>query len=128
MANFTPLVILPQDIQNDFGAELYSAIPAKMGVFRLVDARRTEGRSFEGQRITVLVVDENGIAMPGIPVAFSYSTADKYTLTQDFDWQPPGPHKAFIVRTGGSGEIDQIQGDSVKQGGAGGDHGLHPDA
>lgn len=117
---YNPLTVLPQDIQNDFGAELYSAIPAKMGVYRLVEARRTEGRSFEGQRITVLVVDENGTALPGIPVAFSYSTADKYTLTQDFDWQPPGPHRAFIVRTGGSGEIDQIQNDPIKAGGSGG--------
>ena len=122
MANFTPLKILPVDIQNDFGAELFSAIPAKMGCYRLVDARRTEGSSYQGQRITVLVIDENGVAIPGIPVGFSYSTADKYTLTTDFDWQPPGPHRAFIARTGGSGEIDMVLGADgvVKSGGAGG--------
>lgn len=120
MANFTPLNVLPVDLQNDFGAEVFSATPTKQGCYRLVDARRTEGRGYQGQRITVLVVDENGVAIPGVPVAFSYSTADKYTLTNDFQWQPPTPRRAFIARTGGSGEIDAIQGDVVKAGGAGG--------
>lgn len=120
MSNYTPLNVLPVEIQNDFGAEVFSATPTKEGCYRLVDARRTEGRGYQGQRITVLVIDENGQPLSGIPVAFSYSTADKYTLTADFAWQPPGPHKAFIVRTGGDGEIDQVQGDAVKAGGAGG--------
>lgn len=117
---YEPLNVLPVDLQNDFGAEVFSATPTKAGCYRLVDARRTEGRGYQGQRITVLVVDENGVAIPGVPVAFSFSTADKYTLTADFQWQPPTPRRAFIARTGGSGEIDQIQGDVVKDGGAGG--------
>lgn len=118
MNNFQPMNVLPVDIQNDFGAEVFSATPTTEGCYRLVAARRTQGNSFEGQRITVLVVDENGVAMPGVPVAFSYSTADKYTLTADFRWQPPTQervgHRAFIVRTGGDGEADQIQGSVVK--------------
>lgn len=115
-----PLTLLPNDIINDFGAEVFSATPTEKGVYRLVDARRTAGSGYQGQRITVLVLDENGVAMPGVPIAFSYSTADHYTLTSDFAWIPPQPYKAFIVRTGGSGEIDMIQGDVIRQGGSGG--------
>lgn len=114
MTDYTPLTLLPNDIQNDFGAELFSATPTTAGVYRLVQARRTQGSGYQGQRITVLVVDENGQALAGVPVAFSYSTADKYTLTSDFAWQPPGPHRAFIARTAGGGEIDMVQGDVVK--------------
>lgn len=120
MTDYNPLVVLPVDLQADFGAELFSATPTTSGVYRLVAARRTQGSGYQGQRITVLVVDENGQALAGVPVAFSYSTADKYTLTSDFAWQPPGPHRAFIARTDGGGQIDQIQGSPVKQGGAGG--------
>jgi hypothetical protein len=58
--------------------------------------------------------------MPGVPVAFSYSTADQYLLTSDFQWTPPVPHRAFIARTEGGGQIDQIQGSGVKQGQPGG--------
>lgn len=112
--NYKPLVLLPNDIQNDWMAEVFSATPTEKGVYRLVGCRRTAGNSFEGQRITVLVVDENGQALPGVPVAFSYSTADKYTLTPDFTWQPPTPQRAFITRTQGSGMADQIQGSVVK--------------
>lgn len=114
MNTHTPLTVLPNDLQADFGAVVYSALPTGAGVYRLVGARRTAGNSFEGQRITVLVVDENGAPMPGVPVAFSYSTAEKYTLTPDFAWQPPTPQRAFITRTQGSGQADQIQGDVVK--------------
>jgi hypothetical protein len=68
----------------------------------------------------VLVLDENGVAMPSVNVAFSYSTADGYTLTDDFLWNPPSPHRAFIVPTAGSGQIDQIQGGGVIFGQSGG--------
>lgn len=114
------LTQLPQDIQRDWNASLIQAQPTPGGAFRLVAARRTEAAGFEAQRVTVLVLDENGIAMPNIPVAFSYSTANFYTLTNDFEWRPPSPQRAFIVRTQGSGQIDQIQGDVVKQGQPGG--------
>lgn len=120
MNSYTPLTVLPPDLQNDFGAVVYSALPTTGGAYRLVAARRTAGNSFEGQRITVLVVDENGAPLPGVPVAFSYSTADRFTLTSDFEWVPPQPFRAFVARTEGSGQIDQIQGDVVKSGGAGG--------
>lgn len=121
MTNYQPLTILPPDIQNDFGAAVVSATPTKLGVYRLVAARRTKPKDFESQRITVRVVDEDGVPMEGIPVAFSYSTApDKYTLTNDFQWQPPPPQRAFLVRTSSAGVIDQIQGDVVKDGQPGG--------
>ncbi len=58
--------------------------------------------------------------MPNIQVAFSYSTAKPYTIGPDFQWSPPTPQRAFIVPTTGAGQIDQIQGDVVKQGEAGG--------
>lgn len=120
MTDYMPLILLPVDIQNDFGAEVFSATPTKEGAYRLVDIRRTEGSGHQGQRITVLVIDENGTALPGIPIAFSFSTATQYTLTADFAWMPPTPRRAFIVRTRGSGEIDQVQGSVVKQGQPGG--------
>jgi len=67
-----------------------------------------------------LVLDENGSPIPGIRVAFSYSTADFYVITPGFLWTPPPPQRAFIVPTLGSGQIDQVQGSSVKQSEAGG--------
>jgi hypothetical protein len=118
--NYEPLNALPIDIQNDFMAAVLPASPTAQGAYHLVDARRTDGRGFQGQRITVLVVDENGVAMPGVPVAFSYSTADQYLLTSDFQWTPPSPYRAFITRTQGGGQCDQIQGSVVKQGQPGG--------
>jgi hypothetical protein len=85
-----------------------------------VNVRRTRPKSFEEQRVIILVVDENGFPMPNTRVAFSYSTADQYVLTPDFLWSPPSPSRAFIVPTAGSGQIDQIQGSGVKQGEPGG--------
>lgn len=116
----TPLTHLPVTIQRDFMATLIPAESTQVGVFHLVEARRTEGNSFEGQRITVLVLDEDGGPLPNIPVAFAYSTAGFYTLTDDFLWRPPAPQRAFIVPTKGSGEIDQIQGGPVNRGEPGG--------
>ncbi len=120
MLNYQPLNVLPQDIQQDWMAQLHKATPTEKGVFRLVAARRTKPKSFEEQRVTVLVVDENGFPIPNIRVAFSYSTADAFTLSGDFLWTPPDPPKAFIVPTSGSGQIDQIQGGGVKKGEPGG--------
>ena len=120
MLNYTPINVLPQDIQRDWRAQLQKAIPTDKGVFRLVNVRRTQPGTFEEQRVIVLVVDENGFPMPNVPVAFSFSTANNYTLSQDFLWTPPAPQKAFIVPTQGSGQIDQIQGSGVKDGQTGG--------
>lgn len=120
MQNYQPFNVLPSDIQRDWLAQLHQATPTAKGVFRLVAARRTLPRSYEEQRIIVLVIDENGFPLPNIPVAFSYSTANFYTLSPDFLWQPPSPQNAFIVPTQGSGQIDQIQGSSVRSGQSGG--------
>jgi hypothetical protein len=120
MQQYMPLNVLPMDIQQDWMATLQKATPTDKGVFRLVNIRRTQPKSFEEQRVIVLVVDENGFPMPNVRVAFSYSTANQYVLTPDFLWSPPPPARAFIVPTAGSGQIDQIQGSAVKQGEPGG--------
>jgi hypothetical protein len=115
MFKYEPLNVLPADIQTDWMAQLHRATPTAEGVFRLVNIRKTEPRSFEEQRVIVLVVDENGFPIPNVTVAFSFSTAEQYTLSPDFLWTPPPPQRAFIVPTEGSGQIDQIQGSPVKQ-------------
>ncbi len=120
MYDYKPLMLLPEDIQHDWGAELHSATPTEKGVFRLVAIRRTAAKTFEEQRIVVLVIDENGLAVPNVRVAFSYSTADRFLVSQDFLWVPPHPHLAFVVPTHGSGEIDQVQSSVVPEGGPGG--------
>lgn len=110
---------LPVDIQRDWMATL-DRHPIEAGHFYLTDIRRTGGRDFQSQRITVIVVDKNGFPMPNVRVAFSYSTANQYFITPDFAWTPPAPPRAFIVPTMGSGQIDMIQGSAVKQGEPGG--------
>jgi hypothetical protein len=120
MMNYAPLNVLPADIQQDWRATLQKATPTAQGIFQLVNIRRTKPKGFEEQRVIVLVVDENGFPLPNIPVAFSYSTADQYVLTPDFQWSPPAPNRAFIVSTTGSGQIDQIQGGGVREGEPGG--------
>lgn len=121
MMNYTPLNVLPADIQQEWMAGLQRQISQQAeGHFYLVNVRRTKPKGFEEQRVIVLVVDENGFPIPNVPVAFSYSTANQYVLTPDFLWSPPSPPRAFIVPTAGSGQIDQIQGSGVKQGEPGG--------
>lgn len=121
MMNYAPLNVLPADVQQDWMAGLQRQISQQAeGHFYLVNIRRTKPKSFEEQRVIVLVVDENGFPIPNVPVAFSYSTADQYVLSPDFLWTPPSPPRAFIVPTAGSGQIDQIQGSGVKQGQPGG--------
>jgi hypothetical protein len=117
---YEPLSVLPLDIQQDWWATLHKAGPTAKGVFRLVGIRRTKPKSFEEQRVIVSVVDENGFPMPNTPVAFSYSTAERYILTADFLWLPPQPARAFVVPTGPDGTIDQIQGSAVREGQPGG--------
>jgi len=111
---------LPIDIQRDWQAELHSATPTEAGAFRLIDIRRTKPKTWMEQRIIVLVVDENGIPMPGVMVAFAYSTAPQYLVDENFKWAPPSPRKAEIYPTRGSGEIEHIQGSVVIEGQAGG--------
>lgn len=119
LQNYQPLTALPQDIQRDWQAQLRQAVPTANGVFRLVAARRTPPKSFEEQRVIVLVIDENGFPIPNVPVAFAYSTANFYPIPPDFSWTPP-MQTAFVVATQGSGQIDQIQGSGVRQGQPGG--------
>jgi|GEM_PF-1196716 len=120
MLNYEQLDVLPQDFQDEWQASLEKATPTEKGVFRLVNIRRTEPRSFEEQRIIVLVIDENGFPLPNVNVAFSFSTAKQYALTGSFLWSPPAPQQAFIVPTQGGGQIDQVQGSAVKEGEPGG--------
>jgi len=118
---YQPINALPMDIQNDWMASLQRQVsPQAEGHFYLVDARRTQPNSFEEQRVVVLVVDENGFPIPDVLVAFSYSTAKQYVLPPGFLWTPPSPPRAFLARTQGSGQIDQIQGSAVKKGEPGG--------
>ncbi|GIK36547.1 MAG: hypothetical protein BroJett011_03800 [Chloroflexota bacterium] len=121
MNTYEPLNILPPNIQQDFRAGIERQVsPLAAGHFYLVAARQTKPKSFEEQRIIVLVVDENGFPMPNVRVAFAYSTApDFHLLTSDFRWVPPA-QRAFIVPTAGSGQIDQIQGSFVNDGQPGG--------
>lgn len=120
MQPYEVLTVLPEEIQTTWLAQLHSATPTTKGVFRLVNIRKSAPESFEGQRIIVLVLDENGFPIPNVPVAFAYSTAKSYTLTSDFLWTPPAPQQAFVVPTQGGGQIDQIQGSPVKDGEPGG--------
>jgi hypothetical protein len=121
MMNYQPINVLPVDIQQDWMATLQRQVSQQAkGHFYLTGVRRTKAKTFEDQRVIVMVVDENGFPMPNVRVAFSYSTADQYVLSPDFLWSPPPPNQAFTVPTAGSGQIDQIQGGGVKQGQAGG--------
>jgi len=115
-----PLINLPPDIQKDWRAQLLPATPTDQGAFRLIGIRRTKPTTFEEQRIIVLVVDENGIPIPGVTIAFAYSTATPYVVGEDFKWNPPPPRRADRVPTRGSGEIEHIQGEAVKEGEPGG--------
>lgn len=119
-----PLMILPEDIERDFGSYLdRKGIPAAVkGHFALVAAKRTEGGSALGQRITVLVIDEEGDPMPSAPVAFGFSTAGRFWLRSEFLWAPTWGRNALIVSTRGSGEIDLVLGRQgvIEKGGAGG--------
>ena len=117
-----PLINLPSDIQKDWRAKLLPATITDQveGAFRLIGIRRTKSKSFEEQRLIVLVVDENGIPIPGVTVAFAYSTASPYIVGDDFKWTPPPPQRADIVPTRGSGEIEHVQGSVVADGEAGG--------
>jgi len=119
LQNYQPLTALPADIQRDWQAQLCQAVPTANGVFRLVAARRTSPKTFEEQRVIVLVIDENGFPIPNVPVAFAYSTANFYPIAPDFAWTPPSQN-AFVVPTTGGGQIDQVQGSGVRQGQPGG--------
>lgn len=120
MLDLSPLNVLPVEFQQDWLAELHKAQANENGSFHLVKIRRTAPATFEELRIIVLVVDENGFPMPGIKVAFSYSTANQYLVGDDFTWTPPQPFRADIFPTTGSGQIEHIQGSVIQKGQPGG--------
>ncbi len=126
LQTLTPLNVLPIDIQRDWQAALhkasvvYSDAAKNYGAFELVNIRRTQPTTFEELRLIVLVIDENGFPIPGVKVAFSYSTANQYLVGPDFKWIPPQPHRADIFPTEGSGQIDHVQGSVVQSGQPGG--------
>lgn len=121
MKNYEPLGFVPFDIVQDFGSELFRGYPVEAGIFRLVGVERTEASGYQGQRITVQVVDENGFPVPNVTVVFSYSTGKQFTPPVNSKWfPPPSPWRGHVVQTTGSGMIDQIQGDVIKEGQAGG--------
>ena len=115
------LETLPVDIMQDWRARLSKGTATQYGCFRLVNVRRTKPKTFEEQRVVVLVLDQNELPMSNINVAFSYDTADIIDLLPNMVHVPRGDlMRAFVVPTGGSGQIDQIQGSAVKPGQPGG--------
>jgi len=113
------LEFLPVDIQHSWRAMLNKVEPTQLGVWRLVDIWRTRPRSGQENRLIVRTIDENGGPVANVPIAFSYSTADQYPLTENFLWRPPS-RQAFVVETGGDGQEEQIQNKPVKQNEPGG--------
>jgi len=120
MLTYNPITVLPPIFQRLWRAQVKQATATERGVFNLIGIRQNEAGGYRDGRISVLVVDENGFALPDVKVAFAYSSADSYILSPDFLWSPPSPQKAFLAFTGGGGEIDQIQGSVVKEGERGG--------
>jgi len=120
MEAYSPLMVLPTEFQTEWQAQLHAASPNDNGSFRLVKIRSTKPKTYEEQRIIVLVLDENGFPMPGVKVAFSYSTANQYEVGSDFTWVPPQPFRADIWPTGGGGQIEEIQGSAIIKGQPGG--------
>jgi hypothetical protein len=112
---------IPIDIQRDYGALLEPAERIETGSFRLTDIRRSLG-DYEDQRVSCYVVDENGMAMANVNVAFAFSTANNFYLDDDFKWLPPRPYRAFITQTDGAGKAEMILGAEgvVKSGDVGG--------
>jgi len=111
---------LPNEFQQEWMAQLSKPAPTEKGKFNLILVERTDGSSYLGQRITVLVINENNIPMPLVKVAFSFSTAPQYLLTENFKWVPPAPQKAVIIKTSGGGQVDMVQGSGINKGEPGG--------
>lgn len=122
MKRYEPLNVLPRDIQFQFLAQLHRGYPTEAGMFNLVDIKTTEGQSSLGQRVSVLVIDENNQPIPGAQVAFSFSTAPRFLLTEEMQWTPPFPHQAMMITTNGGGQTDLVLGPEgvVKAGQPGG--------
>lgn len=122
MLNLEPLgLVFAPEYQKGWGLQLVRNVAQQAeGHIYLVGVRPTKPGTFEEKMIKVLMINENGFPIPGVPIAFSFSTADQYTIDDSFLWVPPFPQRAFIVATEGSGQIEQIQGSAVKEGQQGG--------
>ena len=70
--------------------------------------------------MTVLLLDEDGLPLPSVPVAFGFSTAKHFVVGPEFAWRPPWPRRADVFSTQGGGQIDHVQGSVVKAGQPGG--------
>jgi hypothetical protein len=115
------LTVLPHEIQRKWRAILHRFPDSRPdGVFRLVEIRPTGPGTWQELKIIVLVLDQEGQPIPGVKVAFSFSTAGGYIIDQDFTWTPPSPQRALVEPTQGSGEIDCVQGSVINEGEPGG--------
>lgn len=110
---YTPLVTLPDIFYEKWNAQLIQAKEADIGSFELVEIEPTNPLGFMGRRLVVLVVDENGFAMPNIHVLFAYDTAPRRTVYGR-------SYQGDVVQTTGGGQIEHIQGDTIKDGQPGG--------
>ena len=99
---------------------LASAVPASaQGVVSLtIDELQFD--QFPQSQALVTVRNENGVPIPGVTIAFAYTTATPYIVGEDFQWNPPAPRRADIVPTRGGGEIEHVQGSVVEKGEPGG--------
>lgn len=113
-----PLTVLPFEFQRDWQAQVHPAAPKEAGEVRLVGIERAPD-GYEAQRITVFVIDENGLPVHNCPVAFAFTTAERFMIGPEFTWAPPPPYRAQIVPTR-FGLAEQIQGSVVKPDGPGG--------
>jgi len=112
------ITVLPQRFQELWMANL---IPTSFNpAFKLVDIKETKPKSGQELKVIVTVLDQDGYIMPGVNVAFSYSTSSPYTISSDSVWNPPGPRLADIVQTVGGLPAEHVQGSVVKQGQPGG--------
>jgi hypothetical protein len=111
-----PLEFLPIEIQARWHASLYSAPPdPEVGAYKLLQIEPTEPKGYMGQRITVLVLDENERPIPNVEVVFAYDTGKQIFQEGIWKWVPPSEgRKGDVVPTRGDGMAEHIQGSVVK--------------
>ena len=64
--------VLPAEIQKKWmGSVIVAPENIGKGAYRLIDVYETDPNSSLGQRITVMVLDDEGNTLPGVKVAFS---------------------------------------------------------
>jgi hypothetical protein len=120
LTDVKPLINLPQSFQVDWQAELHKATPSDHGHFEVIQVTKTKPLSGQELRIVIHVMDENGYPLSGVEAICSYSTAEPYTVSDDFVWSPPSPRRGDRLITDGAGQVEHIQGSVVKAGEPGG--------